>query len=994
MATRPPIGLPKLSRRSRILLIITATVILLLLVGSRLLDTYVNLLWFGEVGYRSVFGTVLITRIGLFFGVGLLVGGLLAASLIVAYRTRPVFVPVSGADDPLAKYRSTIMQRVRLFGIGIPLIVALIAGSTAQGDWQLFQLLLHGVPFGVTDPEFHKDIGFYAFTLPFISWLITWLFVAIAIAFFGGLITHYLFGGVRLAGRGGQFSVPARMQLSITAGMFVVVYAVDYFFERYELLFAQHDGLVSGFTGATYTDLNAVLPAKLILMFIAGFCAVAFFVGAFVRNLQLPAIATALLILTSILIGAAWPAVLQQFSVKPNENEKEATPISRNIDATRQAFGLTDVKYQDYSGTSTASAQDIRGKAENLNTISNVRLLDPSILSPTFTQLEGRENIYGYPDKLDIDRYTVDGKTQDYIVAAREINTDGLNDQQGGWINRHMKFTHGNGFVAAPANTVNSALQESSDQGGYPVFRVSDLARKGPIRVDQPRIYYGELAKGYTIVGGTVGREYDAATLGNFRYDGKGGVPIDNWFNRLVFAANFTERNILFSSGIDAGSKIMYNRDPRQRVSMVAPWLTVDGDPYPAVINGRIQWIVDGYTTLENYPYAQHTPLGQVTTDSLGGSVARQENRTISYIRNSVKATVDAYDGTVSLYSIDEKDPVLKSWMSVFPGTVKAKAEIPEELKQHFRYPEDLFKVQRDLLSKYHVDDPKEFFSTQTFWNVPADPTEEGGTDVNSNAAKQPPYYVTAQAPGQDRATFQITTALTLLNRQFLASWVSVSSDPQDYGKFTVLKLPTSGSSQVDGPGQVQTRFQTTPKFTENRTLFQNNSVSIRFGNLLTLPVAGGLLYVEPIYIQTKNQNAFPQLARVLVSFGNKVGFAETIDKALDDVFGAGTGDTATKPENGPPISTSSTPSTTSTPPAGGGTSSELDEAVKAIDSALLHLKTSAQSGSFAEQGKALEELDAATKRYEAAKAKAGTATSTPTSPSTTPTPTPGSGGG
>ncbi|HEU5472546.1 MAG TPA: UPF0182 family protein [Actinophytocola sp.] len=1005
MATRPPIGLPRLSRRSRILLIIAATVILLLLVGARLLDTYVDWLWFGEVGFRSVFSTVVLTQIGLFLAIGLLVGGMLAISLLIAYRTRPVFVPVSGADDPLARYRSTIMQRIRLFGIGIPAVVGLIAGSTAQSDWQQFQLLLNGTSFGVSDPEFGKDIGFYAFTLPFITWLITWLFVAIAIAFFGALITHYLFGGVRLAGRGGQFSVPARVQLSITAGLFVVVYAVDYFFERYELMYAHHDNIsVGGFTGATYTDLNAVLPAKLILMFIAGFCAVAFFVGAFVRNMQLPAIATALLILTSILIGAAWPAVLQQFSVKPNENDKEATSIGRNITATRYAFGLDNVQYQEYSGTTNGTPDEINKDPRNAATISNLRLLDPSILSPTFTQLEGRENFYGFPDKLDVDRYTVNGKTQDYIVTAREINTSGLNEQQGTWINRHMTYTHGNGFVAAPANTFRrpastetGGSDQNTDQGGYPIFMVSDLSRQGLIKVDQPRIYFGELATDYAIVGGQNAREYDAPNP-SFRYDGAGGVPVDGWFDRLIFATHFTERNILFSGLIEDGSKIMYNRDPRERVIKAAPWLTVDGDPYVAVIDGRIQWIVDGYTTLENFPYAQRTPLGQVTTDSLGSGVARQADRSISYIRNSVKATVDAYDGTVTLYAIDDQDPVLKAWTNVFPGTVKPKSDITKSLSEHFRYPEDLFKVQRDLLSKYHVSDPREFFSTQTFWNVPADPTEEGGTELNSTAAKQPPYYVTAQAPGQDKATFQITSALTLLNRQFMASWVSVSSDPADYGKMTVLKLPTSGSSQVEGPGQVQRKFQTTPKVTENRTLFNNPSVTVRFGNLLTLPYAGGLLYVEPIYIQTKDANAFPQMARVLVYFGNRIGFNADIREALKEVFGPGVGETATPPEGAvPTTSPTAPPSSTSSqpPPTGGGTSNaELDEAVKAIDAALARLRSAQQTGNFAEQGQALQELDAATKRYNAAKAALGTPSAPPSAPNTTPTPTPQNGGG
>ncbi|OLR90234.1 UPF0182 family protein [Actinokineospora bangkokensis] len=1000
MATRPPIGLPKLSRRSRVLLVVAAAIVLLLLVGSRLLGTYVDWLWFGEVGFRSVFSTVLLTRIGLFLAVGLLVGGLLAVSLWVAYRSRPVFVPVSGADDPLARYRSTIVARVKLFGIGIPVLVALIAGSAAQSEWQKWQLFVNGTSFGTTDPEFGLDIGFFAFTLPFATWVINWLFVAVAVAFFGALITHYVFGGIRLAGKGGQLASSARMQLSITAGVFVLVYAVDYFFERYELMFSDSNSL---FSGATYTDLKAVLPAKLILMFIAAFCAVAFFAGAFLRNLQLPAIATALLILSGVLVGAAWPQVVQQFSVRPNENAKEATSIQRNIAATKQAFGLTDdkVETQDYPGVSSVQTSQILSDPASTNTISNARLLDPNILAPTFTQREGRENFYGFPEKLDIDRYNIDGKTQDYIVAAREIKTSGLTETQGGWINRHMVFTHGNGFVAAPANTVNSAIQDSTDQGGYPVFKVGELGEPGPFNVQQPRIYYGELATDdYAIAGGRNGdtpMEYDTPST-TYAYTGAGGVPIDGLFNRLVFAANYTERNILFSSQIGDGAKILYNRNPRDRVSAVAPWLTVDGDPYPAVVGGKIVWIIDGYTTLENYPYAQRTPLGEATTDTLGG-VVRQEDRTISYIRNSVKATVDAYDGTVTLYSIDDQDPVLKAWEGVFPGTVKPSSEISDELRSHFRYPEDLFKVQRELLSKYHVTDANEFFSQKSFWNVPTDPTEDGATGQTAGGtdAKQPPYYVLAQSPGQDRATFQITSALTLLSRQFLASWVSVSSDPADYGKIRVLRLPTD--SQVEGPGQVQNRFQTTDEVAANRTLINNPSVSPRFGNLLTLPVAGGMLYVEPIYIQRKDANAFPQLARVLVSFGNKVGFEATINAALEKVFGAGAGQPATQPggtapTTTPPTSTTTPPPTSTTAPPGGtgGSTSEMDTAVQALNAALEHLRTAQRNGDFTEQGKALAELDAAAKAYDAAKAKAGTSTP-PSSPGTTPSPTPTAGG-
>lgn len=986
MATRPPIGMPKLSRRAKFLLSIAGALILVLLVGARLLDTYVNWLWFGEIGFRSVFTTVLLTRIVLFFTIAALVGGLLAVSLTIAYRSRPVFVPVSGADDPLAKYRSTIVQRVRLFGIGIPLLVGLIAGATGQSEWQPVQMMLNGTAFGTTDPEFGKDIGFYAFTLPFISWVTTWLYVAVIIALIGAVVTHYVFGGIRLGTKGENFSVPARVQLSVSAGVFVVILAVDYFFDRYELLFSSRNDL---FDGATYTDLNAVLPAKLILMFIAGFCAVAFFVGAFVRNLQLPAIAIVLLILSSILVGWAWPAVLEQLSVRPNAAEKEAKSIERNIDATKQAFGLTDVEFQDYAGQTTAEASEIR---DDTATIPNIRVLDPSILSRTFTQREGGENFYGFPEKLDIDRYEVDGKVQDYVVAARELDPNRLVDNQTSWINRHLVYTHGNGFVAAPANRINRALSEneSSGEGGYPVFTVSDLDAvendvEMDIPVEEPRIYFGELATDYAIVNAR--GEFDTSRDQDYSYTGKGGVPVDGWFNRMVFFAHYGERNILFNGDIGEGSKIMYNRDPRDRVSKAAPWLTVDGDPYPAVVDGRIQWIVDGYTTLENYPYAQRTPLGEATADTLSG-VARQDNRTISYIRNSVKATVDAFDGTVTLHAIDESDPVLKAWEQVFPGSVEH-GEIADELREHFRYPEDMFKVQRELLAQYHVDNSGQFFSTQTFWDVPPDATE-GNNEAGSTAPNQPPYYVLAQAPGQSQPTFQITSALTLLNRQFLAAWVSVSSDPEDYGKFRVLRVPTQ--DQIKGPVQVQNEFETTDKVTENRTLFNNPNVTVTYGNLLTLPVADGLLYVEPIYIEQKDENAFPQLARVLVYFGGNVGFAPTVEEALDDVFGEGSGSGTTPPDEDEQPPTSEPP--TSEPPAGGGeTPPELAQAVQDIADALARLKEARASNDFAAEGQALADLDEAARAYDAAQGNGNGGNGGNQAP-TTSSPPPGNGGG
>ncbi|MDF3050301.1 MAG: hypothetical protein K0R87_1939 [Pseudonocardia sp.] len=962
MAMRPPVGAPTLNRRTRILLAAAGLLVLLLLGGSRLISFYVDWLWFGEVGYRDVFSTIVFTRILQFLLGALVIGGAVALSLWIAYRFRPVFVPVSGPEDPIARYRTVIISRLRLFGIGIPVLVGVVAGLAAQGDWRTVQQFLHSTAFNVTDPEFGIDISFYAFELPFYRWVLSWLFVAVTVSFIVALIAHYLFGGIRLTGRAGQISPAARAQLAVLAGVFVLLKAVAYYLDRYELLYSRRNPT---FTGATYTDLNAVMPAKLILLFISIICAAAFFVAVFRRNLQLPAIAVVLLVLSSVLVGAAWPAVLQQFIVAPNANEREAPSIQRNIDATRQAYGLTPDKVETlpYTGTSEATPAAVAG---DRNTIPNIRLLDPSKVGDTFTQFQQRRNFYGFPENLDIDRYTVDGQTQDYIVAARELNSDGLVNNQQDWINRHLVYTHGNGLVVAPANEINAQLQDTGGQGGLPRFTSIDTgtAASAPegLRVTEPRIYYGELITDYSIVGaedGAAPREYDSDTQ-SYTYTGRGGVPLGNLVNRLVFSLVHGERNILFNASISDNSKIMYVRNPADRVKAVAPWLTLDTDPYPAVVDGRVTWIVDGYTTLANYPYAERMSLGDATATALQG-VPRLPDEEISYIRNSVKATVDAYDGTVTVYGFDETDPVLRTWASAFPDVVKPASAISDSLRSHLRYPEDMFKVQRELLTEYHVDTPGEFFSTVSFWDVPSDPTVQGAAGTAGSA--QPPYYLLAGLPNQDGATFQLTSALVSRARQFLSAYVSASSDPANYGKLTVLELPAE--TQTLGPQQVQAQFLGSPQVSQELNLLRQNQTTIEYGNLLTLPVAGGLLYVEPVYIERAGQSAsYPVLARVLVSYNGRVGYSADLAAALEQVFGAGAGTAATAP--GAPAQ-----------PAPGGLAlpapANADQAAAAaeIGSAISQLRSAQQSGDFAAQGQALQALDQAVQRYQQSQAAA-----------------------
>lgn len=975
---------------------------LLLLIGPRLVDTYVDWLWFGELGYRSVFTTVLFTQILLFLVVSLVIGSILFAGLALAYRTRPVFVPTNGPNDPVAAYRTAVMARLRLVGFGVPALIGLFVGLFALGQWETVQLFLHGNSFGITDPQFGKDLGFYAFDLPFYRMVLNYLFVATFLAFIGNLLGHYLFGGIRLSGRAGALSRAARIQLITLVGILMLLKAIAYWLDRYELLSHTRGG--KPFTGAGYTDINAVLPAKLILMAIAVICAAAVFSAIVLRDLRIPAIGVVLLLLSSLVVGAGWPLVVEQFSVKPNAAQKESEYISRSISATRQAYGLTDdvVSYRDYPGNAPATAAQV---AADRATTSNIRVLDPNIVSPAFTQFQQGKNFYYFPDQLNMDRYRdEDGNLRDYVVAARELNPDRLIDNQRDWINRHSVYTHGNGFIASPANTVRGVANDPNQNGGYPEFLASvvgangEVISPGPAPLAQPRIYYGPVIANtpadYAIVGENgAPREYDYENnveTRNYTYTGEGGVPIGNWLTRSVFAAKFAERNFLFSNVIGENSKLLFNRDPAKRVEAVAPWLTTDTAVYPAIVNERIVWIVDGYTTLDNYPYSELTTLSSATVDSNEVALNRlQPDKQVSYIRNSVKATVDAYDGTVSLYAQDEDDPVLQAWMKVFPGTVKPKSEISDELQEHLRYPEDLFKVQRALLAKYHVDDPITFFSTSDFWDVPLDPNPTA-------SSYQPPYYIVAKdlAANERAASFQLTSAMNRFRRDFLAAFMSASSDPDTYGKITVLTIP----GQVNGPKLAFNAISTDTAVSQDLGVIgRDNQNRIRWGNLLTLPVAeGGLLYVAPVYASPGASDAassYPRLIRVAMMYNDKVGYGPTVRDALIELFGPGADATATGPA---PIAGTGGEQPAAQPPADGeaptarppanqqgrtpqppaaavppGGPVELSgakaAALQEVNTALDGLRQAQQGGNFAEFGEALQRLDDAMEKYQSA---------------------------
>lgn len=964
MGTRSPDKLSPLSRRARRLMILGLSLLVLMLVGPRLVDLYVDWLWFGEVGFRRVWSTVLLTRVAIFIAVAVLVGGTVFLAMLGAYRSRPVFTPDARPNDPIAPYRTQVMRRPNLFGLGSTVTLGVLCGLIAKTNWVTVQLFLHGGSFGIVDPEFGHDIGFFVFEVPFYRTVLNWLFVAVCFAFVASLATHYLFGGIQLTTGKGVLTQGARVQLAVLAGTLVLLKAVAYWLDRYELLSGNRKEPT--FTGAGYTDIHAGLPAKLVLLAIAVLCAVAFFAAIFLHDMRIPAMATALLVLSSILVGGMWPLLMEQFSVRPNAADVERPYIQRNIDATRQAFRIGGdwVEYRDYPGVGTKPPRDVPA---DLTTIANVRLLDPNVLSRTFTQQQQLKNFYNFPDKLDLDRYRIDGELRDYVVSARELSPDSLTGNQRDWINRHTVYTHGNGFVAAPANRVNAAVRDAAEasesNSGYPIYTVSDIASHGSgqiIPVDQPRIYFGEVIAqadpDYAIVGGAPGsgpREYDTDTS-TYTYTGAGGVPIGSWLYRTVFATKFTEHRILFSRDIGSDSKVLFHRDPKERVQLVAPWLTTDANAYPAVVSGRIVWIVDAYTTLDTYPYAQRSSLEGQVTNAAGGLRTGKE---VSYTRNSVKATVDAYDGTVTLYQVDRDDPVLQAWMRAFPGTVKPEDDVTDELRAHFRYPEDLFEVQRELLAKYHVDEPREFFTTNAFWSVPSDPTDEANPS-------QPPFYVLVGDQQTAQPSFRLATAMVGYNREFLSAYISAHSDPENYGKLTVLQLPTDTLTQ--GPQQIQNSMISDTRVASERTLLERSN-RIHYGNLLTLPIAdGGVLYVEPLYTEristAPNSSTFPQLSRVLVSVrepraggGVRVGYAPTLAEALDQVFGPGTGraatapggDAGTPPQTGPPAPAQPPRLPAAAPPAPAdspATLAELKEALAEVRAALDRLQRAVDS--------------------------------------------------
>lgn len=955
-------------------------------------------MWYAQLGFESVIWIQLAAKIGVWALYALLMAAFGYLSAYIAIKKRPgsedgVYVKEKGN---ILDTKKGISSKLAMHVAGVvSLIVGAVFGMQFYNHWVQILLMFNYQSFGIKDPQFGFDNGFYVFVLPGLRLFTRAFIVLLAVSLLFSVITNALMGAVRITlpvGGKGIFNITksARRQISAWFMLVIIFWSVLQILDVFAIV--NLDG--SKITGGSYTDMNAGVPSSIamaVITLIVGIVITAWLLKSHALNgnvkigtrfavavkaWRTPAIAVASLVVCAMVLSFAWPALLQRFKVAPNAQELEATYIQRNIDATKFAYGLNNVKKESYNATSEGKSGALAKEAEST---AQIRLLDPQVTSPTFRQLQQSKQYYTFADTLSVDKYDIDGVSQDTVIAARELDLAG-NDNRN-WVNDHTVYTHGYGVVAAYGNKVTADGQPQFMEYGIPT-----QGKLTKLKKYEPRIYFSPNAPKYSIVGspkGTAPWEFDYPTGSNgalTTFKGNGGPRVGNFFSRLLHAIRFESDQILFSDRVTSDSQILYDRDPKTRVSKVAPYLTLDGRVYPAVVDGRVKWIVDGYTTSDSYPYSQMTDFGQVTQDSTtttSRSIKGLTNQRANYIRNSVKATVDAYDGSVDLYVWDKKDPVIKAWRSIFPGHYHDISKISGDLMSHIRYPESLFKVQRHLLAKYHVDSASQFFSGEDFWQTPVDPTES--QSLQREDILQPPYYLTLQTRGANKPVFSLVSTYIpagKITREILTGFLSVDSDAgnvagkvsENYGKLRLQELPKV--SNVPGPGQAQNNFNANANVSKELNLLESGSTKVKRGNLLTLPLGGGLVYVEPVYVQSSGSTSYPLLKKVLVAFGDQVGFADTLDEALNQVFGgnsganagdasnnSGSNENASNKNNANNSNKSDAKSSANAPAKSNSISEKARIALKRAAKALKDSDSAMRSGNWQAYGKAQKEL-------------------------------------
>lgn len=985
---RVPTDMPKRRRssgRGRIIVIVVIAVAFLLITSLRgLAGFWTDYLWFDSLGLSSVFSGVLGAKIALgiiFTGVFFV---LTFASLTVADRVAPKNRTLGPEDDLLNRYHAVVDRRATLFRALVSLVLGLIAGVGMSSEWNQWILFRNGGSFGIKDQTFQTDVGFYVFKLPFYITIVNWLFASGVIILLVTVVAHYLNGGIRLQSPIQRVTPQVKAHISVILGLLALVKAADYWLQRYALTWSTR-GTVDG---ATYTDVKAQLPAIYLLLFIALLSFGLFIYNIWRRGWVLPVVAVGLWALVSVVAGVAYPAFIQRFRVEPEESSKEAPYIQHNIEATRDALGLNEVQTKafDYTDDQVATSEAID---KNPGTIRNVRLLDPSIVPPTYQSQQGLLGFYRFSE-LDVDRYpvaatnpddvnsTLPAETTQVVLGARDLYTSGI--PQPSWEGTHLAYTHGYGLALAPANTTNT--------DGAPDYLVRDVPvevqeNQINLKIDQPQLYYGENLPGYAIT--NTGRaEVDYTGIaegeGQSTYSGTGGVKLDSFTRKAAFALRFADWNLIVSNFLTSDSRIVFERDIRARIEKVAPFMEWDSDPYPVVQDGRVVYIWDGYTSTNKYPNAQQADTtGLPSGSGLSGGG-------LNYVRNSVKAVLDSYDGTVKLYVVDPSDPIVTAYEKAFPALFYPVDEMPQELRAHWRYPEDLFRLQTNMYGRYHITDPQTFYEKTSAWAVANDPgTSVGGTSaaaaqsatalgtgqVLPTATKRiDPFYQLLQLPGETQESFVMSRPFVPFSetqsqsgsRQTLTSFMVADSDPDDYGKITVYEMPSG--QQINGPSLANSAISQNQVVSTLITQLNQQGSRVQYGNMLLVPLENSILYVRPLYVAA-DANAVPQLKQVIVVSGDRVAMRPTLRAAIEQLYPnsspetvesrtitqiGGTGST-TDPNSGSSSSTTTTvpggsTSTTVPPATGGETVDQLVAlAVQALNDADAALKNGDLAG-------------------------------------------------
>ncbi|MHB1324293.1 MAG: UPF0182 family membrane protein [Coriobacteriia bacterium] len=830
---------------------VVIAIFVVLVASGVVAEFYTDALWFDDLGQSGVFWRTLAWRWGSGLLSGLLFFALLFANLRIARAMtssvtfRPVDGPTAQLEAVLRQFRMGVGRLSGVVLFGVSAVGALIAGAAVAGAWQVIALAVNGADFGATDPQFGRDLGFYFFTLPALQMVRSWLTASLAVTLLLTAIAHLLNGSIRPWDHWRGFDPHVKGHLSVLAGLIVVVQAFGYWLSIFELNYSPRGQVL----GASYTDVHAQIPAYTILIGIALLSGLALIINIRFRGWRLPALALGVWIAASVLVGGVYPGIVQQFRVAPNEVEAESPYLERNIAATRAAFGLDDVEVRAFPADEDLVAEDI---ATNARTIANVRLWDPSVTVQTFRQLQGIRPYYDFTD-VDIDRYVIDGELRQVLISAREMNVTRLASQAQTWVNRHLVYTHGYGLVVSPVN-------ESSGQG-LPRFILRDIppASQTDLELEQSALYFGEQTTEY-VIAGTDLAEFDypvGDANAETSYTGTGGIELSDPLRRAAFALRFSAPQILFSGYIRPDSQVLFRRTIAERIDTLAPWLYRDSDPYPAIIDGRAVWIADCYTVSDRYPYSERY-------------------NGISYIRNSVKVTVDAYDGTTVLYAFDPEDPLLQAWSAVFPGLLASADEMPAEVREHLRYPEDLFTLQAEVYKTYHMLDPKVFYNKENEWALP-------GEGADGTGAPMEPFFVLMQLPGEATEDFMLMMPFTPRTKANMIGWMAAKSDPETYGERVVYTFPKQ--RLVLGPEQVLARVNQDPVISQQLSLWNQRGSGVLFGNLLVVPIEDSIVYIQPLYLQAE-QTAMPQLTRVIVTYGDKVAMEPDLASALLAVFG------------------------------------------------------------------------------------------------------------